>query len=422
MSGRIELFPNVFLEGERTTKFKTACFSLSLIRPLCREEAAYNALLPAVLLRGTERHPNMERISAFLDERYGASIGALVRKNGQIQTTGFYASFLEDRFAESGQEVLAPMAAFLRELLLEPRLEHGAFVREFVAGEKLNLQNTIESALNDKRYYASQKMLELLCGEDGYGVSRLGTAEEVEAITPEGLYDHYRRLLRSSRAEVFYCGSLELERAAELFRENLLGLGCETPVQVSREPFRSGGRLRRAEEVMDVAQGKLAMGFSTGCRTGDPEFPALMVLNAVYGGGMTCKLFETVREKLSLCYSISTVIHGAKGLMTLSAGIDAKDLDRVQDEIRAQLSACCRGEISEAELEGAKQGIRTSLMTVGDSPSQMEDYALYRILSGQDMDVKAYMDAVSQVTVEDAARAAQKIRLEAVYFLRGQEP
>ena len=61
-------------------------------------------------------------------------------------------------------------------------------------------------------------------------------------------------------------------------------------------------------------------------------------------------------------------------------------------------------------------------MTVGDSPSQMEDYALYRILSGQDMDVKAYMDAVSQVTVEDAARAAQKIRLEAVYFLRGQEP
>ena len=67
MTTRKELLPGVFLTSIQDGRFKTACFSLSLIRPLCREEAAYNALLPAVLLRGTERHPNMERISAFLD-------------------------------------------------------------------------------------------------------------------------------------------------------------------------------------------------------------------------------------------------------------------------------------------------------------------------------------------------------------------
>ena len=51
----------------------------------------------------------------------------------------------------------------------------------------------------------------------------------------------------------------------------------------------------------------------------------------------------------------------------------------------------------------------------------MEDYALYRTLSGQNMDIEAYEKAISAVTVEDAVRAAQKIRLEAVYFLRGRE-
>ena len=421
MGKRVEISPNVFFEGEQTGKFKTACFSLSLIRPLCRQEAAKNALLPSVLLRGTEKHPDIGSISAFLDEMYGASVGALVRKNGQIQTTGFYASFLEDRFG-AGDPILRSMVAFLRELLLEPLLEDGCFPEDFVEGEKLNLQNTIESALNDKRFYASQKMLELLCGDDGYGVSRLGTVEEVGAISARDLFDHYQRILTTSRVEIFYCGSLAPEKAADLFRRAFGCLGTEKPVPVYREPFHSGSEIRRAEEIMDVAQGKLAMGFSTGCRAGDPEFPALMVLNAVYGSGMTCKLFETVREKLSLCYYISTVIHGAKGLMTLASGIDAKDLDRVQKEVQTQLEACCRGEISEAELEAAKQGILASLTTIGDSPSQMEDYALYRTLSGQNMDIESYKKAVSAVTVEDAARAAQKIRLEAVYFLRGEEP
>ena len=145
-----------------------------------------------------------------------------------------------------------------------------------------------------------------------------------------------------------------------------------------------------------------------------------MVLNGIYGGGMTCKLFDTVRERLSLCYDISTVIHGAKGLMTLSAGIDGKDLDRVREEILAQLEACRRGEITAAELEAAKEGIRASLRSAGDSPSQMEDYALYRTLSGQNMDLNDYEASISAVTVEDAARAARGIRLEAEYFLRGR--
>lgn len=420
MGKRMEIGPNVFFEGEQTTRFKTACFSLSLIRPLCREEAAKNALLPAVLLRGTERHPDILDISAFLDEMYGSSIGTLVRKNGQIQTTGFYASFLEDRFAQGEDRILEPMVEFLRQVLLEPRLQEGGFLPEFVDGEKWNLQNTIESALNDKRYYAAQNMLELLCGEDGYGISRLGTVEEVEAITPESLYEHYRRILEDSRVEIFYCGAMAPDRAAELFRRAFGTIGTREPAAVSREPFRPGPEVRRGEETMDLAQSRLALGFSTGCRAGDPEFPALMVLNGIYGGGMTCKLFDTVRERLSLCYDISTVIHGAKGLMTLSAGIDSKDLDRVREEILAQLEACRRGEITAAELEAAKEGIRASLRSAGDSPSQMEDYALYRTLSGQNMDLNDYEASISAVTVEDAARAARGIRLEAEYFLRGR--
>lgn len=378
-----------------------------------------NALLPAVLLRGTKKYPKLRDISAFLDEEYGASVGTLVRKNGEIQTTGFYLSFLEDRFSPDGAGILEPMIDFLRQLLLEPVLENGNFSKEFVEGEKWNLINAIESGMNDKRTYASEKMLSLLCGEDGYGVPRLGKVENVEAITPQSLYAHYQALLKTSRVELFYCGGEKLQTVADMLKAALAPLGTETPVAVSTPPFQSEKEPRYGEEVMEVSQGKLSMGFSTGCTAKDPGFPALMVLNACYGAGMTSKLFQNVREKLSLCYYASSGIHGAKGLMTVSSGIETANFEVAKAEILAQLEACRRGEISEAELENGKKAILTSLQTIPDSPGRMEDYAMYSMLSGQNMEIEAYAKAVRAITVEQVAEAARKIRLEAVFFLKG---
>lgn len=419
MVERIELLPGVFLGGRQTERFKTACLSFSIIRPLRREEAAMNALLPAVLMRGTKKYPNLQDISAFLDEQYGASVGTLVRKNGEIQTTGFYLSFLEDRFSPEGEGILEPMIDFLRQLLLEPVLENGCFSREFVEGEKWNLVNAIESALNDKRTYASEKMLSLLCGEDGYGVPRLGTVEDVETITAQSLYAHYQNLLKTSRVELFYCGGEDLQRVADKLKLALAPLGTKSPVQVSTAPFQSEKEPRYGEETMEVSQGKLSMGFSTGCTARDPGFPALMVLNACYGAGMTSKLFLNVRERLSLCYYASSIIHGAKGLMTVSSGIETANYEVAKAEILAQLDACRRGEITAEELENGKKAILTSLQTIPDSPGRMEDYSMYSMLSGQNMEIEEYAKAVQSVTVEQAAEAARKIRLEAVFFLKG---
>lgn len=421
MVKRVQIMPGVFFQGEQTKRFKTACFSLSLIRPLCREEAAMNALLPAVLLRGTRRYPDIQSISGFLDELYGASVSTLVRKNGEIQTTGFYASFMEDRFAKSGDQVMAPMIGFVRELLLDPLLVDGKFPEEFVEGEKWNLVNAIESNLNDKRAYASQRMLRLLCGEEGYGVPRLGTVEDVEAITSESLYAHYRNILRASRVEIFYCGSAEADQVAALVTRAFAGLGTENPTPVRMAAFRPGQEVRYEEETMDVAQGKLSMGFSTGCTARDPGFPAMMVLNACYGAGITSKLFMNVREKLSLCYYASSVIHGSKGLMTVSSGIDSANYGRAKEEILAQLEDCRRGKITQEELDSGKKAIISSLDTIQDSPGQMEDYSVFRLLSGQPLDIPDYRAAVERVTVRDVAEAARRIRLEAIFFLKGEQ-
>ena len=135
MEQTIELFPGVSLRGVTTGRFKSACLSCSFLRPLCRSEAAKNALLANVLIQGTDVHPDLQSISQALDGLYGASLGPLVRKNGEIQTWGFYLSFLEDRFALEGDRVLEPMTELLGEVLLRPRLVGGALDPDYVERE-----------------------------------------------------------------------------------------------------------------------------------------------------------------------------------------------------------------------------------------------------------------------------------------------
>ena len=90
-------------------RFKQGCLSLQFVRPLKREEAALNALLPAVLLRGTEKCPDIRSITFRLDDLYGASIGPLVRRAGDYQTSGLICGFIDDKYALDGDQVFAPM-------------------------------------------------------------------------------------------------------------------------------------------------------------------------------------------------------------------------------------------------------------------------------------------------------------------------
>ena len=119
LTERIQLMPGVFLNMFQTDRFKTGCFSFNLLQPLTLEDAAPNALLPSVLLRGCRKYPDMQAISHRLDHLYGATVGTLVRKKGEVQSVGLYMDFLEDRYAE-GDHIFAQMTDFLGQLLFEP--------------------------------------------------------------------------------------------------------------------------------------------------------------------------------------------------------------------------------------------------------------------------------------------------------------
>lgn len=413
-----ELFPGVTLRCIPDDRFKHGCLSLQLLRPMCREEAAMNALLPAVLLRGCEKAPDLRAITLRLDDLYGAGVGALVRRVGDWQTTGFYCSFTEDRYAMAGDAILAPLVAFVKELLLTPVLEDGCFRADFVASEKKNLIATIDSQRNDKRAYAMDKLLRKMCSADSFGIPRLGFREDVQAITAKKLYDHYCRVLQESLVNLFYVGSAQPEEVASLLRPLFADQSRNVKPMEAQTAFRDGGGADFSESL-DVNQGKLCMGFTTPITIRDDRFVAMQLMNLVFGGGMTSKLFANVREKMSLCYAVGSSYHGSKGILTVSAGIDFAKEEVTRREVLRQLEACQGGEISPEELASAREALCSSLLAVHDSPGAMENFYASAALSGLKLTAEEYLDAARSTTVEQVAEAAATVKLHSVFFLKG---
>ena len=172
---------------------------------------------------------------------------------------------------------------------------------------------------------------------------------------------------------------------------------------------------------MEIAQGKLSLGFWTPITNQDPRFAAMQLCNAIFGSGMTSKLFAQVREKMSLCYSIGSSYYGSKGILTVNAGIDASQEAAARQAILDQLTACQAGEISENELCAARESILSGLRAVYDSPGAMEAFFGVAVLSGLDRDPEEYAAQIRAATLEDVVAAANTVQLHSSFFLKGDD-
>ena len=179
---RSEIMSGVWLTHVRTDKFKTACLSVSLLTQLKRETAAMNALLPQVLRRGTARYGDMEAVSRRLDELYGAAIEPVVRRFGEIQSVGFFASVPEEEFLPAGADTLRGACELLGQLLCAPNTRGGLLLPQYVDSERDKLLEAIRARVNDKIGWTISRCIEEMCCGEDYAVDRLGDEESAEAL------------------------------------------------------------------------------------------------------------------------------------------------------------------------------------------------------------------------------------------------
>lgn len=397
-----------------TNKFKTNTFRFVLPTKL-GIHAAENALVPMVLRRGTRRYPDTRGLMTRLDDLYGADLRADAYKLGEEQALVFHLSMANDRYLPGEERILDDGIALLQGVVEDPALVDGTLRPDYVAQERENLRRQIESIVNDKAQFAAMRCVEVMAEGTPYAIGRYGRVEDLEPITPRGLTERYRDLVKGP-ATLYAVGDLEWDTLARAVEDRFLAPHADAPPPPA-EPLPPREGVRRVEERQDVNQGKLVMGFTTGVAGADPGYPAMVVANGIFGGFAHSKLFLKVREEASLAYYAYARLDGYKGVCLVSAGLEFENRDRALTIIEEQLMAMQDGDITEDELDRTRRGLVNGMRAAEDSPSQsiMRDLELRRM--GRDPSLDRRIEAIESVTRDEAVAAAQRIRLDTVYFL-----
>lgn len=398
--------------------FKSNFFSVDLIIPLERANVTESVLLPNVLIRGTKSSPDIEALSRKLSLLYGASLYADASKKNDSLVLSFSIRFIKDRFTLGGEKISDEAMALLFETLNDPCFVNGLFKKEYVESELKNLKDRIDAEINDKRRYVLKSLISNLCKDEPFGISANGYKEDIEKITPESLAKRYNEILADSKIFAFFFGEGDetaiCEKLFSTFNKNarftehaiIAAMPVGNPVTVT--------------EKMKITQAKLAIGFKAGSL--EAYTPAEVgMFNAVYGSGATSKLFENVREKLSLCYYCASRVYRQKGIMTVDSGVEIKNWQKAYDEILSQLSDVSEKKISEREFNSAKNAMRNAYKSLKDSFFALHDWYLSCSIAGTIYTPDEMVELIDEAEASKIAEIASKFKPEVIYLLSPEE-
>lgn len=415
-----KLSNGIELKTMRTEKFKTVTVELFIHHNL-GPDAGWLALLPQVLLQGTQNYPTMQMIGKRLDSLYGAELFKNMQKKGERQLLNLRLEMANAKYLGAGETVWDEGMQLLAEVLLRPQLEEGSFVTRYVEQEKQNLAQQIRSLINDKRLYAAKRCVEEMCRDERYHYYQYGAADGLEDISAAELFAYYRRIITANPITLYVVGDVD-EAAVAAAVEKYFGYprtaaAAMLPTEVIAAPARQD----TVVETEPISQGKLVIGYRTGTSIADEDYVPLLVCNSILGGGGNSKLFLNVREKASLAYYASSQLEVVKGLLFVSAGIEAGNFRQAVDIIDRQVADIQNGQVTGDELSHSKRLLAQSLQKTGDVPDGLINFALLDEITGKPRSIAEMTAAVERVTVDDVVRVGSRIRKDLTYFLRNEE-
>lgn len=258
-----------------------------------------------------------------------------------------------------------------------------------------------------------------MCKDERYSISEYGYEEDLEKINEKDLYEHYKKIIKTSPIDIVVEGDFDEEEVKEIITKNFTFERDEI-IDIPRATYeKKVEKVKTIEEKMDITQGKLVMGYRANIDYIDEsKYYPLIVGSNVLGGGPHSKMFVNIREKESLCYYIYSSVEKYKSILFVSSGIESQNYEKTVELVGKQLDSVKKGEISKEEIENSKSALINSMKSLGDSIGGMSDFYFAQGMSKTNSTVEEIINKVASVEIEDIVKAFENIELDTIYFLR----
>lgn len=344
-------------------------------------------LLEHMAFKGTRRRS--ARDIAVEMEDVGGQMNAYTSR----ENTAFYAKVLAED---------APLALDI----IADILQHSTFLEEELERERAVVLQEIGQAYDTPDDIVFDHFQETAYPAQSLGRPVLGESHTVSALGREALWDYLHGHYGPEQTVIAAAGRVEHARFVDMVTEAFTHEGFQCNGVTDPADYRGGDR----REQRDLEQVHLLLGFDAVGYL-DDDYYATTLLSTLFGGGMSSRLFQEVREKRGLVYSIfsfhSAFIDG--GLFGLYAGTGSREIGELVPVVCDEMAKLTR-DITSEELERARAQVRASLLMSRErSTSRAEQLAQQLLIYGRAVPLEESLEKIAAVTREDLLRVAGRL-------------
>ncbi len=342
-----------------------------------------------MLFKGTETR-SAEEIAQRVD-----SVGGQLDASTGKENASYAIKVLDEHL---------PLAVdVLSDILLRPKLAPEDVEREkrVIVEEIKMVEDTPDDLVHElfiQRFWAGHAL----------GRPILGTRESVEGLAVDDLRSYFRDAYTAGSLIVSAAGNLDPDRVRELIEGSFGGLVRGAPVEPGAPPVNTPHVVVRDK---DLEQSHICLG-AGGYRQNHDDRYASLVMNTLLGGSMSSRLFQNVREKRGLAYSVGSGLSSFSdtGLVSIYAGCANERVGEVIEVIIGELRAMVNAPVSEVELQRAKDNVKGGLLLGLESTWHRASFlARQELYFDRQFSVDDTIAGINAVTVHDVARVAEDL-------------
>jgi len=354
--------------------------------------------LEHLLFKGTSSRSALEIAVSF--DAVGGEHNAMTAK----EYTCYYAR-VQDRDLPMAVDVIADM---LTSSLLDPdefETERGVILEELAMAD------------DDPSDVAGERLFEAVFGDHPLGRPIGGSPETIAAATRTAVWEHYRENYRAQDLVITVAGAVDHDELVAGVERALVAAGWDLSVQACPVERRSATRdvIERASPLVvvqrPIEQANVLLGVG-GIAAGDERRSAMAVLNSVFGGGVSSRLFQEVREKRGLAYSVYSFSpsYSDAGLFGIYAGCSPAKLEQVSELMLSEFRLLADKGITPDELKRAVGQLSgASALALEDSDTRMSRLGRAEITLGEFSDLDESLRRLALVTLDDVQDLAAQL-------------
>ncbi len=410
---------NYNLHVIETDKYKTIFLKVNFKRKLKKNEIAMRNMLVNVLLESTENYPTKRLMEIETEELYELGYRGSNYASGKYSILGLDEIFLNPKYTE--ENMLEKSIAFMGEILFHPHADETGFDSVGYDIAYHSLEDYLSSLKENPDAYASIRLLEEVEPNTVLSYRSCGYPEDLKNINRKKLYQYYQKVLQEDIVDIFVIGNIKVKQIEKLIAKYF-------PFQERKMEHKSHfyhvknqkEKVTFTREEASLQQSKLWMAYRIKNATDYELRYVLNVFNYILGGSPNSKLFVNVREKNSLCYSISSSSQPLVSILTIRAGINASEYDRACALILEQVEDIKNGKFEEEEIQNAITTYKNSLKSFEDNAESM--ISLYAGMEYLNSDpIEKRIEQIKKVDKKQIQQLANKCVLDTIFFLEGNE-